>query len=240
MCTNQAAVSAAAAVCLIVWMSASALAQKKQCVIFVGDISLSRGVARELKRKAVSPWRDLRTPFADNNLWIGNLEGALQAGPCLKYRGPCLPIDAKHLSLLGEAPFGAVSLANNHSRDFSEAGLRLTIDALHDLGIAPLTEEAGPVSLQVGHKTWALVAINLINRNSEEQEISLLRARLQIGLARAMTPRVVVLVHWGREHDEKVWAMQEQAVTFSRYGERSWWSGPMLIGSRKHVLPTVP
>ena len=76
---------------------------------------------------------------------FGNLEGTLtdvsedvkcagaKPGTCYSFRAP--PEYAEHLRTAG---FNAMSLANNHSYDFGEAGQAETAEALHRAGIEPI------------------------------------------------------------------------------------------------------
>jgi len=199
----------------------------EECVVFAGDLSLSRGVAREVARRG-SPWPALRQRLGPRDHWIANLEGALEVGRCATARGPCLGFTREDLRWL-RGVFAAVSLANNHADDFGAEGRRATEAALAAEGVAALREEAGPQLLRLGGREWAFVAVNLVNRSGEAVEAALLRARLQIGLARASTPRVVVLPHWGREHDGRVWALQERAAELFRA-----WGALLVVGSHVH------
>ena len=112
-----------------------------------------------------------------------------------------------HPAAAATAPFAplffALSLENNHSADYGAAPRRQLAAQLRDLKISALTdEEDAPVTLlRRGPITWALVAVNLINRSADDVDATLLRLRLRLGLTRAHTPWVVVPLHWGREYD---------------------------------------
>jgi len=227
------------------------------CLRFVGDVALSRGVAAALERTPPMPrsWQALMAPRAADSTshppsgagasrsepWVGNLEGSLLPAPgepaaCQNPAGICLGIAPRHLRLLIGSPFAALSLSNNHSHDFGDRAAAATHRQLLAQGILPLADDASiddsPFHLQrSGDITWALVAINLINRSRDDIDAALLRLRLRIGLARASTPWVVVLPHWGREYDEaggpSEWA---QAARWARWGAR------LIVGSHPHVI----
>jgi poly-gamma-glutamate synthesis protein (capsule biosynthesis protein) len=204
------------------------------CVTFVGDIGLSRQVAAALQRRAESPWAAL--PRAAGDAWIGNLEGALyetaEAAPpptaCHNPSGLCLPIGRAALQHLSGA-FTAVSLANNHSDDYGTQAA--TAAALRELGVTALTEEDAPHYLQLAGQRWALVPLNLINRSADELEATLLRARLQLGLAAAHTPRVVALPHWGREYSHHAQLLEREVAA-----KLHAWGALLVIGSHSHVI----
>lgn len=212
--------------------SSHAKAADDGCLSFVGDVVLSRGVAKELHRRNVSPWEALnaRGPI------VGNLEGAVGEGTCVPGHNvggvdaPCLSIAEADLAWLKSAPFTAMSLANNHSHDHGSEGFTRTEKALTQLGIAALIEENAPQFLNVGGRTWALVPINLASRPAAEWPAALVRTRMQIGLGRARTPWVVVLPHWGREYDEHPRPEQTQLATLFHA-----WGALLIIGAHAHV-----
>ena len=80
-------------------------------------------------------------------------------------------------------------------------------------------------------QTWALVPIDLTSGTAEEREQALLRARLQIGLGRAHTPRVVVMPHWGREYSVHPDPLQEKLAARLHA-----WGALLVIGSHSHVV----
>lgn len=216
----------------------SAAGAGERCVNFVGDISLSRAVAAQLRQRPTDPWAAL--PRRPGEPWIGNLEGSLQqhagaqasqAEPqpgCRNPAGICLPIASAALESLSGA-FTALSLANNHSAD--DSPVAATAEALRRLGITPLLEQDAPQLLELAGQRWALVPLNLINRAPADLEAALIRARLQVGLARAHTPRVAVLPHWGREYSRQPYP-EEQELAARLHA----WGALLILGSHSHVI----
>ncbi len=201
------------------------------CVTFVGDVTLARGVRRELFRDPRSPWAGFS--FAPGDAWVGNLEGAVEPGAgqgCKKPPALCLGMAPGDIPLLRGAPFVGLSLANNHSRDFGEAGYQATARALEQAGLLALTEEGAPHLRQIAGRWWAFVPINLIDRPLTDVSQALVRARMQIGLARASTPRVVVLPHWGKEYDPRPGPEQEQLARLFHD-----WGALLVVGAHAHV-----
>lgn len=220
------------------------------CLSFVGDISLSRRIAEVADQPALwaELWRGLQPDLppsappmtSQTERWlVGNLEGALfpesagAASPCRSPLGICLPILPRHLDRLATSPFVALGLENNHSQDYGGAA-RATLQArLRELGIAPLSDdESTPFTLlQRGQRRWALLALNLINRSADEVDAALLRLRLRLGLARAHTPWVVLLVHWGREYDPQPGPVESKlGQLFAAWGAR------LVVGAHPHVV----
>lgn len=213
--------------------TATAEAARAGCLTFAGDLMLSRGVARAMERESAAPWAGL----ADGEPWVANLEGTLaddasgRALGCAKRADLCLGIAPRHLARLRGGPFVALSLANNHAGDFGEGARQATARALRVHGMEPLLESVGPTRVTIQDHEWALIALNFINREPVEVQRALEEARLAIGLARARTPRVAVLPHWGREYDARVWPQEEHAARLFRA-----WGATVVAGAHTHVI----
>ena len=195
----------------------------------------SRGVASRLEGDATAPWAFLG--LSADERWVANLEGTLaadaagRAGQCGKRADLCFAIAPQHLERLRGGPFAALSLANNHALDFGEPARQATAQSLRVLGIAPLVDEAPPARVLGGGREWALVALNFINREPAALQRALEAARLSIGLARARTPLVAVLPHWGREYDGRVWPPEEGGARLFRA-----WGAALVAGAHTHVV----
>jgi hypothetical protein len=204
------------------------------CITFVGDVMLARGVAREIAARKKSPWTELAGSPSLAPAWVGNFEGAVVPAPanlCAKSNGLCLGVEPRALEWLKGSPFRALSTANNHVSDFGTAGHEATKAALAALDIAPIDEATGPILLNLDGSVWALISINLAGNSARDRQTALERARLQIGLARAQTERVVVLPHWGREG--KAFPAPEQELWADLFTR---WGATLIAGSHAHVV----
>jgi poly-gamma-glutamate synthesis protein (capsule biosynthesis protein) len=107
---------------------------KKATLAFVGDIILSRGLNLEMARRSPeSFWGNVLPLLHSADAVIANLECAItthtqhwQKSPKVFY----LRADPSAVGVLRAGRIECVSLANNHSLDFGEEGLR---DTLHQL-----------------------------------------------------------------------------------------------------------
>jgi hypothetical protein len=214
--------------------SDAAAAPGHGCITFVGDVMLARGVAREISRRKTNPWAELSSSHRLAPSWIGNFEGAVSTSPepvCPRRDGLCLGVEPRTLEWLKKSPFRALSIANNHVDDFGAAGHAATRSALVAMGVTPLDEADGPTLMDLEGTAWAFVSVNLAGRTAAERQAALERARLQIGLARAQSTRVVVLPHWGREGQAFPGPEQELwAPLFAR------WGATLIVGSHAHVI----
>src|SRR5690606_19012868 len=127
----------------------------------VGDIMLGTDFPDD--RLPPDDGRGLLAPVVnwlrDADLTFGNVEGVLMDGGepekfcnnprlCYLFRSR-----ARYAVTLADAGFDVVSLANNHARDFGEAGRSASMAALHAAGIAT-TRRAGDIAslLIEGHR----------------------------------------------------------------------------------------
>jgi poly-gamma-glutamate synthesis protein (capsule biosynthesis protein) len=106
-------------------------------LIAVGDISFSRGVERIVKKR-----RDINYPFLkireylnSADIVFGNLETPITPGPEIPHLGMLFRSNPGTEKALKQAGFSILSLANNHTPDFGEKGLRDTFNFLKSVGI---------------------------------------------------------------------------------------------------------
>ncbi|HEX7047451.1 MAG TPA: CapA family protein [Gammaproteobacteria bacterium] len=127
----------------------------------VGDIMLGTDFPQE--RLPPNDGRDLLAPVVhwlrDADLTFGNVEGVLMDGGtpekfcdnpslCYLFRSP-----SRYAFTLRDAGFDVVSLANNHARDFGEAGRSASMAVLDAAGIAHTGRVEDIASLVVeGHR----------------------------------------------------------------------------------------
>lgn len=111
--------------------------QEPVCLVAVGDIMLSRGVAGEIRKHG-----DLRHPFLKvekylkgGDIVFGNLENPITPGREIMMPEMILRADPGVETALKDAGFTMLSLANNHLPDFGRQGLLDTFQYLDQAGI---------------------------------------------------------------------------------------------------------
>ncbi|MCX7040374.1 MAG: CapA family protein [Spirochaetes bacterium] len=104
----------------------------------VGDIMPARGVDALLQRPdgLERVFGDTLPLLASCGILLGNLEGAATRRGEKAAKTYTFRFDPAALAKLAEAGFTHLSLANNHSFDFGEAGFLDTLEALERVGIA--------------------------------------------------------------------------------------------------------
>jgi poly-gamma-glutamate synthesis protein (capsule biosynthesis protein) len=115
------------------------LPQKSEEVslIAVGDISYSRGVEQEIKKQ-----KDINYPFLkigdylqSSDLVFGNFESPITQGREISDFEMIFRSNPGTEQALKKTGFSVLSLANNHTPDFGEKGLRDTFNYLENVGI---------------------------------------------------------------------------------------------------------
>lgn len=104
-----------------------------------------------------------------SDIRFGNFEGTFYEGPPQadgKTPGPNrylfrTPVD--YVSRLVEADFNVVSLANNHSKDFGQAGLTSTKNILKMAGIQYSSKDGEVAEFNIGSVKVALIAVDFKN-----------------------------------------------------------------------------
>lgn len=187
-------------------LSASARADDQAVTISaVGDIMMGTSYPSDML-----PADEGRSFFSQaapyikaSDIRFGNFEGTFFDGPPQrdgKAPGPNrylfrTPVD--YVSRLVEADFNVVSLANNHSRDFGQAGLQSTKDVLRLAGIQYSSKEGEVAEFNIRGVRAALIAVDyrrgprsILDQDPIIQEITELKRRFAI---------VVVSAHVGAE-----------------------------------------
>lgn len=108
------------------------------CLIAVGDIMLSRGVAGEIKKNGgdpLHPFLKIKEYLRSGDIVFGNLENPVTPGREIMMPEMALRADPGSETALREAGFTILSLANNHLADFGPQGLLDTLGYLDNAGI---------------------------------------------------------------------------------------------------------
>ena len=143
--------------------------------------------------------------FTGDDFTMLNLEGVLanEGTPAAKqyaFRGP-----TKYANILTQNSVEAVSLSNNHTRDFLEAGYLSTTTTLTDAGVPYVEQDNTLIVTTDRGLTIGIYAVNYDNLNEKEivAAISQLEANEEIDL-------VILCAHWGNENSFKQSAQQEK------------------------------
>ena len=189
-------------------------------VTFLGDCTLGgeekthsayRGFVRTIERNGYAwPFRNLLALTGSDDLTVANLEGVLsdrelnKVNKTYNFMGP-----TAYTEILKEGSVECVTLANNHSHDYDNAGYEDTKRALESAGVTYFSTDTMAVwrnddGLMIG---FLGVSGSLSgNRNKEyKRQAEILRS---LGCA-----AVITVMHTGTEYDYQPDGYQRQVVT---------------------------
>lgn len=183
-------------------------------LVLVGDVMIGRHVAEQTARHGAGhPFGGVAGLIRGADLAFGNLESPLTKAPRVVHTYD-LTADPDRVSLLTEAGFDLLSVANNHATDHGREGLAETCRTLERAGIAPVSggpneKAAGaPVIREVRGVRVAFLAFEglgaALPAGEEVPGVASLeplpRAEQAVRVARELADWVVVSVHWGVEY----------------------------------------
>ncbi len=121
----------------------------------VGDLMLGRGADKLLEEEgAEAVFIDLLPLFKEQDLLLGNLEGAVTESGKAASKSYTFRFPSAVLPVLKTAGFDYLSVANNHSFDYGKTGFTDTLAALNKAGLA--TSGAGK-KLEEALKPWRTI-----------------------------------------------------------------------------------
>jgi hypothetical protein len=211
--------------------------EEKICLLFVGDILLSRNVSAEINKTRKDPWGDFHTLFGNADWVGGNLEGAVGSEEeCTKSSGdnPCFAIPRNHISLLSRAGFRTIINENNHADDLGSKGRQNTKNSLEDEGLQVLDFENSPMFLEFDDVVVGIVALSTIpNGGGERMSFPNIETLQKLRLARALSDVVLVSIHWGSELLD--WPNKDQREKANWLIEHG---ADVILGHHPHVVQT--
>ena len=207
-------------------------------ITFLGDctlggeertLNLYRGFVKTIERNGYAyPFRNLKTPTEADDLTVANLEGVLsdrelpKVNKTYNFNGA-----AAYTEILKEGSVECVTLANNHSHDYDNAGYEDTIRALQQSGTAYFSTDSMAVwrngdGLMIG---FLGVAGSLSGNRYKtyEKQAEILRS---LGCA-----AVITVMHTGTEYEYEPDGYQRQVVN------RALACGTdLIVGHHPHVV----
>jgi len=208
-------------------------------ILFTGDILLSRNVREEYQHRDESPWIHIKPLFQQADFVVGNLEGAVADAISAEIDNSgdssSLVFDIKpdDISMLREAGFNIITIANNHSHDLGAAGVERTATALIANDIRPVSYDLSPQFFTVRDVVISVVAINTVpaNRDGSVNRVPSVETMQKLRLARTLSHVVIVSIHWGSELLE--WHNKNQRTMAEWLIEHG---ADVIIGSHPHVV----
>lgn len=123
--------------------------QPEVSVLAVGDVMLSRGVAKQIQRTSVDyPYALLAEALHSGDIVFGNLETPIQAGYPVEDASLVFRADPGVEQGAAQAGFNILSVANNHSMNQGWSGLDSTLSLLQQAGIQAVGGGSDPDSAE--------------------------------------------------------------------------------------------
>jgi len=221
-------------------------------LVAVGDISYSRGVERVVRRHSDInyPFLKIQDYLKSADLVFGNLETPITQGPEIPDFHMIFRSNPGTEQALKGAGFSIMSLANNHTPDFGEKGLKDTFNFLESVGIKYVgagrneQEAYQPVYIEKRGLKFAFLAYNDTDVVPTYYEASVNRAgtafmRIDkmteaVKEAKQKTDFVIVSMHAGIEYVEKP---NNSQTNFARAAIDA--GADLVIGHHPHVVQTL-
>jgi poly-gamma-glutamate capsule biosynthesis protein CapA/YwtB (metallophosphatase superfamily) len=220
-------------------------------IAFAGDINFEGGMATRLARDpqtAVGPFTEV---LVAADVAVGNLETALGTGGTPESKDFTFLAPPSAVDALRAGGFDAISMANNHGRDFGPDGLEESLaikDAQPDHFIIGIghddTEAYAPFTTTIrGQRIAVIAATQVLDEElitawtatpthpglASAKRVDALVAAVQ--QARASADTVVVFLHWGVERNDC--PVERQQVLAQQLADAG---ADIIIGGHAHRL----
>jgi poly-gamma-glutamate synthesis protein (capsule biosynthesis protein) len=208
-------------------------------VLFVGDMSFDRTVRTFGERKGFEKiFECSKATLRSFDAVVGNLEGPITTQMSVSLGTvPGMPgntqftFPADIAKVLAEHNFKAVSIANNHIRDFGPDGVVQTRAYLDEAGLAYVGDPGDETTLSktvvINSVPIVLVAFNQFLGGNLKDKVAATVAEIQ---KYEPEDRVVVFAHWGDEYLPFTDQQKRWAHAFVEAG------ADLIIGAHPHII----
>ncbi|MBP9701691.1 MAG: CapA family protein [Candidatus Pacebacteria bacterium] len=198
-------------------------------IVMVGDMMFDRHVRKLMDANGIDyPFEKIHF---DADIVVGNLEGTITENQSVAKNDVLrFTFDPKVADLLKKNNFTAVSLANNHTRDFGYKGYTTTIDFLTKAGIGYFGDWENYDNLsyikEVKGKKIEFIGFNEFGYRNFERVLST--------VASSTADYIIVFPHWGVEYEKQPSTLQKTwAHKFIDAGADT------VIGAHPHITQTI-
>ena len=236
-------------------------------ITLIGDTYYGEWYTRQRQKKGIADalqrygydysFQGIQPLLAGSDYTIANFEAALATKTTQSLRGRkpfCLIGDPERsAAALRRAGVDAVALANNHSMDAGEAGLKQTLTAFSQQGIVSFgsglnaRQASAPLVVSVGGKVFKFYSAYWFRLYMEQDCAFYAQARragaacisgelieqLREEKARDNPATTIVLAHWGRDYR---WTGEQQRVLAEKLTRAG---ADLIIGSGPHMLGEI-
>lgn len=204
-------------------------------IVFVGDVLLARDVEMRMNRFGPAyPFTNIANHLT-SSIVIANFEASVpEKHVPTPHFDTRFSVDESLLSAMGSAGFTHVSLANNHSYDFGEAGFIHTREALKNAELVPFGDPVQLASTSVTYTELEDVRVAIMGV-SFVQAVPNIDALTQIvEEASHLSDMQIAYLHWGIEYEPRHSVQQKQiAYTLIDSGIDA------VVGHHPHVVQDI-
>lgn len=220
-------------------------------LIAVGDIMLSRRMAKKLKQEGMDfPFDKIRDYLKSGDIVFGNLESPITSGRRIRNDEMVFRTDPGIEIALRDAGFNVLSIANNHMPDFRTKGIKDTLEYLSSAGIAfagagmNSADANTPAIIKRNGITFAFLAYNdsdvvpsFYGASETRAGTALMNIETMVEsvkLAKEKSDFVIVSMHSGYEYKPKP---NKRQIEFAHSAIDA--GAELVIGHHPHVVQTM-
>jgi poly-gamma-glutamate capsule biosynthesis protein CapA/YwtB (metallophosphatase superfamily) len=192
-----------------------------------GDVMLGRTVNYQiLKNKDPRfPFKKVKDILESADIAYINLENPF-TDPCpMSSTGMIFCAPPSSIKALSFAGIDVVNLANNHTKNYGQAGYDSTIESLAKESIS-YSDSENLATVKVGNTTLGFLGFDLVSKNLSDEKVV-----TKIKDAAQKVEVLIVGFHWGNEYQRKSNEIQQ------KYGHAAVDAGAdLVIGHHPHVI----
>lgn len=211
------------------------LKDEKFSILFVGDIMLDRTIRKDGEAQGYEElFSCLTNEFSKYDYVIGNLEGTItdyeSVSKNAEYLSPSsfrFTFDKNAVKALVDIGLSAVSIGNNHIKDFGNEGIEQTVQKAEELKLITFGDpREGRVRykiLNIKDTNIALIPYNQFFGTTEQTLEDLFNTQKNSDIQ-------IVYTHWGNEYVEANQVTKSLARNFVDSG------ADLIVGTHPHVI----
>jgi len=179
------------------------------------------------------PFRNVKHIFEEDDLTIVNFEGTLTNSSQTREKRFNFRAPPEFAASLVLGNINVVSLANNHSGDFLDAGYRDTIEHLDNAGIYSFGYDRNTI-IEVKGINIGLFGFNYVLDNTSEQKRKDDIAAAIEDLRNRGAQLIIAYFHWGEENRYKPNSIQRDHGRFTLDS-----GADLVLGAHPHVIQGI-
>ncbi|PKV51357.1 capsule synthesis protein PGA_cap [Aquimarina sp. MAR_2010_214] len=205
-------------------------------ILFTGDVILDRGVQDQMRLHGDSLLTNALQKVKSKDFFIINYEGTFTSSDSSQDDIFNFKVDNEKATLLYKNGVTHVSIANNHSYDYSEDGFKDTLKTLKRCNLGILGDTCEPKILTKGKYSCAVLSASLTIHNEALCISSIEKLKNSVTSFVINNPSIplIIYIHWGLELQPtpEKW-QRELAKELVNLGVDG------IVGHHPHVVQTI-